>query len=110
MLEGETLFDNVMVELLFNTSRGLFVCGLAADGQIDTHDEPVFLDNRPVTSANVVGGDTVLVTYKFDYKTTEVADVEVQESQGGGAGEPATVKVASTTVIARIDDVATGGE
>ena len=91
-----------MVELLFATSRGLFVCGLAADGEIEMHDEDVFLKGRPVSSANVLSGDKILVTYKYEYEDYVIGGAD---EEGAEAQEEELTNIKSTK-IAKIDDVA----
>ena len=51
MIEGDTLFD-ALATIVFNTSHGLFVCGITNDGYIDRYEEdPIFLENKRVTGA-----------------------------------------------------------
>ena len=76
-LEGETLFAG-LATIAFNTSAGLFVCGIASDGVIDQHDDVVFFEGSRITSSNIIRGDEVIVTYD--------ATVPVEESEESGSG------------------------
>ena len=77
-LEPDTLFD-ALATVVFNTSKGLFVCGIAADGHIDPADDNVFLSKHPITTANVISGNDVLVTYQNTIEVIPEQDMEANE-------------------------------
>ena len=72
-VQGVTLLENkiifpAMATIAFSTNRGLFICILYDDGHIDLYEEPIFLDHHTVTSANVIQGDNLFVTYKSEFE------------------------------------------
>ena len=68
MIEGDTLFD-ALATIVFNTSFGLFVCGITNDGYIDRYEEdPIFLENKRVTGAFITQGEAAFITYDKNYE------------------------------------------
>ena len=68
-----------MTTLMFNTSCGLIVCYMSDDGNIFKYDDPIFLKDKPITSANVINGDDVFLTYGDTFDVLVSNDLECDD-------------------------------
>ena len=73
LLEKNILFKG-LATIAFNTDCGLFLCTIYDDGHIDLYEEPIFLEDSPITSVNVIQDDDLFVTYSSMIKFQKEED------------------------------------
>ena len=75
MLEGDTFYE-AFQDLVFNTTDGVFVCGIDDDNHIEKQTD--FLRGRNVTTANVMHGEEVFVTFDDKKQRKVLVDDELE--------------------------------